>query len=346
MLIMPCIIQTFTRRVLQFGKVVGGEIAQPFVLAPVPQIFHRIQFRRIRRKIMQVQASKIRLQFSNQRSAMHVSPIMDQDHLTAYGPQQLAKEETVQLRIDVRVGKCLVEQADMSGDRREHQGRSRRDLVPMAGAMKQQRRLTHRSQRSPNQRQEQESAFVRKNKGSLQVAGLFLMRGHWWRIQASMSCSSRSRGWCWGICGEMPRRASHRLRYRGFILTPKVPSISEATRGAVHQALLNPKSLALRSIHERICSACSLVSLEGAPERERRSRPASPSRRKRLRQRETVRRLTPRKSATNCWLNPSATRSIASNRNCSEDCTVHGNVVMGHSMQDGRKVRHYLSDAQ
>lgn len=91
------------------------------------------------------------------------------------------------------------------------------------------------------------------------------MPGHRCVSHARTRPSSRSRGRRSGTCGVYPRRASQSLRYRWFIRTPRCPSMTAATRGAVHRSVTNPNSHGLWSSQPRTAAACVSDSFGGRP---------------------------------------------------------------------------------
>src|SRR5438270_2054391 len=340
------VLQAKLRSRPQFIEVVGSEVGQLLVLAPVPQVLHRIQFRRVRRKVVQVQTGKFLAQLPHRLATMHVPIVVDQNQRSTHRVQQIPQEQRVTLGIKVGVDQRLIVQLDVPARWRKTQGRSHRDFLAMARALNQQRRATAWRLSWPRQRRQQKAAFIAENQGRVQVAGFFLIRGHWWPSHALISNASRSRGWRWGICGVTPWRRSQSLRYRRFNCTPNLSSMTTARRGAVHLWVTNPKTRGFSSTQQSTCSLCAAESLGGRPDRGRLQSPASPSRCRRRFQRRKVRGWTSRNSDTSSCDHPWANRSTANIRTCSAIGAVHGKSIMGPIMRNVRGRGHYFSDSQ
>jgi hypothetical protein len=200
----------------------------------------------------------------------------------------------------------------------------------MTGAVHERGAAAARGERAAHEREQQEAAFVRKNKARVTVDDLFLMPGQAWATHAAISPSSRSRASRGGTCGVIPRTRSQSFRYRWFICTPKRCSITAATRGAVQRSVAKPKSHGLARIHRSTWLAWHPLSFGGRPRPGHVARPASPNRprpRQRLSQRHTDRSLTSSRSATSSGASPSFTINTAKRRSCSAD-----NAFRGRSM--------------
>ena len=182
----------------------GREVGQRVTLEVPPEHLDRVDLGSIGWKEEAVEFGRASEDPGYQLGAMGEGAVpYDEDgllHLSAKGPQKAghARGRDVPLGMETKVKSYPL------AVWRHRQGRDGGNL-PMASAhLVEQWRLSARGPSAPNQRREQEPAFVDKCDIGVQSAGFFLMRGHSTLIQCRMAFSSRSRARRSGFCGLQP----------------------------------------------------------------------------------------------------------------------------------------------
>jgi len=305
--------------VVQRDGVGRGGIAQPTVLQPTPQWLDWVQHGCIGRQSLQGQSRIESLQrLVNRISLMHRSAVPNNDQSFRNLPHQRFQEDGDSLVVEVFVDQGLIHQPQRPASPwRPRQSACNRDLFSMLAALLQNRSLPARRPSAANQRGHQKATFVDKNHTDSLGQRFFLIRCHSFPSHAAMTSGFRSRGTRSGFCGEKPRAASQRGRYRRLKLTSHSSWISSANRPAVQSSVMKPCSVGLCLNHRRTIFSCVRVNLLGRPLAGWANSARQPCRRNALNHRRTLLRSTSRNSETSSELKPSSSLRTASNRRCS-----------------------------
>src|SRR5512135_928511 len=122
---------------------------------------------------------------------------------------------------------------------------------------------------------------------------------------------------------------------------PNSCSINRARRGAVHNSVAKPCSVGLSASQRATIFSWVGVNFGGRPGTGCAAKPAAPCWRKAASQRRTVRRSTPRKSATSPIEYPSSTRCTAKHRRYSKTAG-EPSVLMADAIANRRPSGHYF----
>lgn len=127
-------------------------------------------------------------------------------------PAEIAQEGGEPRRIDVVVRPDREVEAHASAAGRHGQRADHRDLLPVASALSQDRRLAARGPSPAHERRQQNAALVEEDDVGVQALGFLLMRGQSTLIQRRITVSSRSRARRSGFCGLQPIARRRRPR--------------------------------------------------------------------------------------------------------------------------------------
>jgi len=156
-----------------------------------PDSFVGVQLGRIAGEVLHVQARAPRDQLADLACAVNLGVVEQHDDVPAQVTQEVAEELADFPLTDVGEVQAVVE-PQMSAAGAHRDGRNRRDfLAPRAVA--QHRRPPARRPRLDHRRNDQEARFVEEDEVGTQPCGVFFTRGHCWRVQRAIACSSRSR---------------------------------------------------------------------------------------------------------------------------------------------------------
>lgn len=155
-----------------------------------PDAFVGIELRRVGRKGFQMQSRETGAQLGERSRSMDLGVVQEDDDMAAQVPEEIAKEETDLLAVDVHRVQVTIE-AETLSPRTHRDGRDRRNAV-VAVDVSVDRRLAARAPGFLHGRDQQEARFVGKNEVGAQPCGVFFTRGHTLRFHSAIRSSSRS----------------------------------------------------------------------------------------------------------------------------------------------------------
>ena len=173
-----------------------------------PHALVRVEFRRVRGQVLEVQSGHASAELSNERALVNTQVVPDQHHRAAQVAQQVLQELDGLHVADVAV-MPLVVQPDASARRAHRDARDHRDAVVSLPVV-QERRLPARCPAARDRRREHEARFVYEDEVGPQVQSPLFTRGQRVLVQRAIASSSRSRARRSGFCGLQPLRASRR----------------------------------------------------------------------------------------------------------------------------------------
>ena len=189
-----------------FGRVIGQRIG----LEPTPPVFHGVEFWGIGWQPLPMESTVTQRKGSDSGGPMRLQAIPDQQPVAPHLPTQLAEEGPHLGGIYIGSGIQPPAQPDAAPAGADDQGGDHRDLLVVAGALRQQGRSPAGTPRAAHPRRHQQTAFVQEHQRRVQPAGFFLIRGQSTLTQYWMSASSRSRARRAGRCGLHPIECSNR----------------------------------------------------------------------------------------------------------------------------------------
>jgi len=154
-----------------------------------PDAFVRIEFRRIRREVLDMETGMPTLEFRQRFSVVSCRIVEDGDHWTPQVSKKIAEEHAHLLANVVEVK--LVEKAQMLALRTDRDSRDDGDFVPSV-VMPMHRGVAPRCPGLDHIRDQQEPGFVGKDDVGTQPRSVFFTRGQSFRFQRSIASSSRS----------------------------------------------------------------------------------------------------------------------------------------------------------
>jgi len=154
-----------------------------------PDAFVRIEFRRIRREVLDMETGMPTLEFRQRFSVVSCRIVEDGDHWTPQVSKKIAEEHAHLLANVVEVK--LVEKAQMLALRTDRDSRDDGDFVPSV-VMPMHRGVAPRCPGLAHIRDQQELGFVGKDDVGTQPRSVFFTRGQSFRFQRSIASSSRS----------------------------------------------------------------------------------------------------------------------------------------------------------
>lgn len=173
-----------------------------------PHALVGVEFRRVGRQELQMQAGHLPAELPDELAAVHAEVVPHQHDGTAQVTEQVLQERD-RLRLADIVVMPLVVQADTPPRRAHRDPRDHRDPI-VALRVVQVRRLTPWRPGPHHGGREHEARFVYEDEVGPQEEGPLFTRGQRVRFQRAMASSSRSRGRRSGFCGLQSLRASSR----------------------------------------------------------------------------------------------------------------------------------------
>ena len=187
------------------------QVRQGILFEVGPQGLDGIQFRGIRGEKHSDDAS-LGEKLLHAAGPVAGQPIPNQQDRAAQGVGQMAQEVDQPSGGDVGVGAQGKVQSDAPAPGRYRQRRDTGDFFAGTSALIQHGRPSPGRPTAPDQRRQQQAAFVQKDQRGVQALGVFFTCGQTVRTQRRMACSSRSRARRAGFCGLQPKAWSRRPR--------------------------------------------------------------------------------------------------------------------------------------
>lgn len=192
----------------ELGVIGGADVGQLVLLPVRPDVFDRIQFRRVGRQLGDLDSAALAAQvIANQTAAVNSEPIPDHEQLAGQAAAQLFQE------ID-QFGAPDGAGVELEIKSPKGQPGHRRKLLPVEVVL-QDRRLTARRPGAAAMRPLAQSAFVEKDDGTPLPPRFFFSAGQVVRFHALIRASSRSLARPTGRCGLQPNRRSTRQTWPG-----------------------------------------------------------------------------------------------------------------------------------
>lgn len=175
----------------QLVEIIGPPVREA-AFGQAPHRFVRIEFGRISREVLEVQARERAAEVADRIARVNPALVPEHDDVAAQVMQEVAEELE-----HVRVFEVLVEEetpveAEPPPPRTHRQAGDYRDFVPPI-AMADDRRLAAGRPRLVDARDQQESRLIDEDEMGAQPPGVFFTRGHATRFQCAIAASSRSR---------------------------------------------------------------------------------------------------------------------------------------------------------
>ena len=181
-----------------------GQSVGQFLLGLRPDSLIGIEFRRVGRKVLDVQATMLPLKLLDGVSLVGGGVVQQHDHRAVQVAQQFAQEAADLLLADVVEEKQIIETQSMP-PRAEGNAGDDTDLVSPSLAVTMNGCLPLRRPGPHHVGDEQKARFVGKDYVGAQPRSVFFMRGHSFCFQRAISSSSRSRARRSGFCALHPR---------------------------------------------------------------------------------------------------------------------------------------------
>ena len=160
-------------------------------LGEIPDLLVGIEFGGVGREVREPEPWHPMTQVVNRRQAMQEQPIPEDDHRTAEVAEQVGKKRADLGLADVVMVPLVVE-AEALTDRADRETGDDRDPIA-ATPVAQQWRLAARRPGAQDGGGEHEARFIYEDEVGPQPKGVFFTRGHAFRFQRAIACSSRSR---------------------------------------------------------------------------------------------------------------------------------------------------------
>ncbi len=192
------------------GDIRAGMVGKRMRLQIAPDILHRIQFGRVRRKQVRPEMGRGRHEGAHLFANMAVEAVPYQDDRGAQMAPEVTQEGDQRGGIDVGIGQQAKVQPQPLAAGRDAERGDRRDLLPMAAHLGEPRRVPSWTPGAPHQRGEQQATLIDEDQPSPQAGRFFLMRGHSLFTQLRIAASSRSRARRTGRCGLHPKPRNNR----------------------------------------------------------------------------------------------------------------------------------------
>lgn len=188
----------------QLLYVIRREVGQWLLFKPTPKVFHRVKFRSIGWKEIDVNAWRLTEKLTDLFSSMRQEAIPDNDNGGFELPLQLTNKRPHMRGIKVIILKEPEIKPYALSFRRDAQRRYYRNFLVRASSLKQDRRSPSWRPGSADDRSHKQPTFVYEDNKGFKPRCFFLMRGHSSFIQRLISFSSRSLAIRWGFCGVQP----------------------------------------------------------------------------------------------------------------------------------------------
>lgn len=223
---------------------VGAEVRDRGALEPGPEALDRVELRRVGRKSMGPKLAPLRVEMAGRLStAMGVESVPEQDDGPPDVPSQMAQKvdhlgraNDVRVQAEVEVG--VRPSTSASGSVR--QGSNRREPLPGAMAMDQDRRLPARCPGATDGGALGEAALVEEDDRGSATSGVFFSPGQVSRTQRRIAFSLRSRARVVGFCSDQPSFRMSRHTWPAWYETSATRSITAAMRGNVQRSVSYP----------------------------------------------------------------------------------------------------------
>lgn len=190
-------------------EIQAGEIGERVELEIAPQVFDRIEFRRVRWEQFRSQARVLADKGLYRTGAVRRQSIPDQDGRRTQVPIELAQKLNDERRIDVGRVQPEIEMHGVAG-RRDTQCPDDGDFLVQAGALVKHGRAAARTPAAAHQRRHQQAGFVDEHQPGFQARSVFFTRGQSTLTQRRIASSSRSAARRSGFCGLQPKPLSSR----------------------------------------------------------------------------------------------------------------------------------------
>ena len=187
----------------------ASEIGQRLGLEVAPQVFDRVEFGGVGRKVALPPLHHIEEDFGLQ-AAMSLGAIPEQEQRSAKVAGEMPEEAEHRAGIEVRIDQQLKVQSQLAPVGTHAQRGDRGDLFALTTDMPEHRSLSAPAPSAAHHRQQEQPALIEENQPSVQLPGFFLSRGHCCLIQRWIPCSSRSKARPVGRCGVQPSERSTR----------------------------------------------------------------------------------------------------------------------------------------
>lgn len=182
----------------------GGIVGERIGLEPGPEIFDRIEFGSVRRKVFQVCRTRQHA-FVEEFALVGLEAIPNQHKGRVQLMLKMLEEVHGALGVDVGIRVQPKVQRETIPFRQDADCSDGRDLLMRATALAQQRGLSPQTPRAADQGCHEHPGFIEENDGGSQARSVFFTRGQSCSIQARMRSSSRSTARRVGFWGENPK---------------------------------------------------------------------------------------------------------------------------------------------
>lgn len=189
--------------VQQRPLIIGATVRQ-LRLRARPHAFVGVEFRGIRREVLEAQARLALEKGPDDRPAMDLAVVPEHHHRAAQVPQQMAEEVARIGGADVGAVEPEVESAPVPARTERQPGDHGHAVVALP--VVEERRLPARRPRPPHRRDQEEARFVDEDEVGTQPRGVFFTRGQSRVFQRVMAASSRCNARRSGFCAVQPRR--------------------------------------------------------------------------------------------------------------------------------------------
>src|SRR5689334_902225 len=301
--------QLTTGFLAQMRDVLGTEVRQGVTFEVAPDVFGRVEFRRVGGQSRQHDVSGRTLHVVlHPPAAMHRQAVPDHQQPAFHLAAQVAQELHRLRGFDAAAIKPKVKLPP--GDAGNHRKISPSVIESQLG------RLADGCPGAHDAGTFREAAFVHKDQRAAFFQGLFFSAGQVCFFQRAIAFSSRCVALSIGRWRLQPRRPSSRQTWPGCRRTPLCRWINWATRGKVQRSLRKPWACAPWT--RAFSSFCRwpALSLGLRPSGRRFHAAPLPSPRC-WAQRRALTRLTPQRRATSAWATPWAKSRMPSRRRCS-----------------------------
>ena len=193
-----------TRHVGEFVDVGNRKVRHGIALEVSPQVFDRIQLRRVGRKEYAAYVPMRFQKITHDNRSMGLQAVPDHHERRTELAIQLGEERHDASRVDIGVAVQTKVQPNPIAFGCDTQRTNHTDFAMRASALTNDGRLPARCPTTPNQRGHQKRRFVDENQPGSQARGVFFTRGHSDFTQVAMAVSSRSSARRVGFCALQP----------------------------------------------------------------------------------------------------------------------------------------------
>lgn len=191
-----------------YGEFLGieyGQVGERVHLEISPQIFDRIQLRRVRRQEDTTNMTMGEEKFAHHGGSVGLQTVPHQHEGRSKLTIQLDEKRHGPLRIDIGIAMQAKIQLNMVTGRRNAQGTDDAHLLMRTGPLVEDWSMATRCPTAPHQGRHQQPRFVNKDQPGIQTRGVFFTPGQVLLTQFAIACSSRSTALRAGFCGLQPR---------------------------------------------------------------------------------------------------------------------------------------------